>query len=73
VKPEDFRAFLNDNGCHYKRVRSDGAEVWVKDGLDVPIVFYNRGVLSARELERLVRLKGEDPGILGEWRKTKGS
>ena len=72
MKPEEFRAFLKDNNCRHKRVRSDGAEVWVRAGLDVPIVFYNRGVLSARELERLVRLKGEDPGMLGEWRKTRG-
>ena len=71
MKPEEVRAFLKDNGCRCKRVRLDGAEVWVKAGLDVPIVFYSRGELSARELERLVHLKGEEPRQLGEWREKR--
>ena len=65
----DFREFLKSNGCRHRRTRLDGIEVWTKDGLIVPIVFYSKGVLSATELDRLVRLKGEDVAKLGEWRR----
>lgn len=72
MDPEELRLFLTDNGCRKKRERPDGTEVWTKEGLDMPIVFFNRGLLSARELERLLHLKGEEPGALGAWRKARG-